>query len=992
MWQRTSVLHLALTAGLLFACSSDPEPPAACAIEGAPCDDNNACTTRDICQGGRCTGLDPTLCTAADQCHTVGTCDPSTGACSNPSAANGTRCDDNNACTQSDTCELGACVGANRVVCGVLDDCHIAGSCDPLTGACSNPEKPSGASCNDGDACTRADTCEAGSCRGTDPVVCDGETACKQAGSCVAATGTCRYDDKPTGTVCDDGTVCTSSSACSSGACVGSNPITCTPPVCQRAVGCDPQNGCMFSALADNTTCDDSDPCTMGSVCSGGSCGGGSPVVCDTPGQCQLAGSCVANIGCVYPPRSEGFTCDDNSRCTLRDMCVNGTCVGGEPVVCEASDQCHAVGQCDPVTGDCSEPALANGAMCDDRSVCTRTDECQIGACVGLDPVVFSGTHCEDGICFTDTTTAAGITWTSSTTLVFMGAGAGFLDYDSDGWPDILLGTETSAPVLYRNRADGTFEDVSSIVGFPQFGFPTWLMGFSVADYDNDGDPDIYLVAEGPNYLLRNDDGMFTDVTATASVGDAQWSSGAAFADFDHDGDLDLYVGNYIRAQSYPFHGPDANTLYQNNGDGTFTDVTAQLGVGGAGTTLAVSWSDFDGDGWVDLLVCNDFGAFVQPNQLYRNSSGTFTEVSQALGFDIAIYCMGITAGDWDRDLDFDYYFSNLGRNVFLENTGPTGFADRTSTVSTTLTRDPCFTDLFTTSWGVGFHDFDSDSWIDLYVSNGYVPADDSILNARHSTNTVFKHQGPSLTFADISQSAGVDNGFIGRGVAFADYDRDGDVDILQSNIDGPPVLLRNDSPNQGRSLTVRTVGRGGEGSNVDGLHVRLQVDLPNASLIRESNRNYSFESASDPRVHFGLGSATSVPRLRLAWPSGRTQRLVAIPADSDLTVMEPLATITSTSVPPVVPQDSMMVVALGLQAHVSTQVDIAISVDLSIGGTSVAGSGGGFPLSGSTTTDLTIVVPAGLVTEATPARIVISVSDATGGLDQRAVDLTLIP
>ncbi len=267
---------------------------------------------------------------------------------------------------------------------------------------------------------------------------------------------------------------------------------------------------------------------------------------------------------------------------------------------------------------------------------------------------------------------------------------------------------------------------------------------------------------------------------------------------------LDLYVGNYIAGFSWPFHAPDPNVLLHNVGDGEFTDVTLECVVAGAGTTLAVSWSDYDGDGDVDLWVGNDFGAEVQSNLLYRNDglqpdgSWGFTEVAETLGAAAPIYCMGIAAGDFDRDLDLDYYFSNLGRNVLLRNDGPAGFVDVTDPTGTQNTFDPTSDPLvWATSWGIGFRDFDLDGWLDLYVSNGQV-ANVPISNGETTPNVLFHHDGPSLTFTEIGGPAGVADQGLGRGAAFADFDNDGATDILQVDVDGRVLLFRNTTQDRG--------------------------------------------------------------------------------------------------------------------------------------------------------------------------------------------------
>src|SRR5581483_5492129 len=228
-------------------CSNPPKP------DGAACSDGNACTRSDTCVAGACTGANPTTCAAIDQCHDAGTCDPATGRCSNPAKSDGSPCDDRNACTQADACQAGACVGGNPVACTARDQCHVAGTCDPATGVCSTPAKPDGATCDDGNACTRTDACQAGACVGTNPVACSARDQCHVAGTCDPSTGLCSDPAKTDGTPCDDQNACTRSDTCVAGACTGSQPVVCTASdQCHTAGTCDPATGtCSNPARTD---------------------------------------------------------------------------------------------------------------------------------------------------------------------------------------------------------------------------------------------------------------------------------------------------------------------------------------------------------------------------------------------------------------------------------------------------------------------------------------------------------------------------------------------------------------------------------------------------------------------------------------------------------------------------------------------------------------------------------------------------------------------
>lgn len=966
----------------LAACDFASEPsetlPATChgLPDGTRCNDGNRCTEGDVCAGGACVPTGEVVCPPSG-CR-VTACQPRTGLCeTGEPLPDGALCDDADPCTRADACLAGACTGV-PVDCSSPDDCHLDAECDPATGRCGpNEVAADGTPCEDGDLCTIGDTCGGGACVTGQLVDCEINQCVS--GACDPSSGRCSGVPLPDGTPCDDGTVCTIGEVCLEGACVGAH-IPCETDEPCLVAGCHPVDGCRIELAPNGAACEDGNACTTGEQCTDGACGGGVARNCEAPNDCLMDGMCMPDEGCIHARRPDGTPCNDTDLCTSGDACEAGVCVG-TPIACVPPGDCQVSGTCDPGSGACTFTQRPDGSACDDTSACTQTDVCQGGTCVGTDPIVFEGTPCENGICFTDVTAAAGITFTSTASGTLMiGAGGAFVDYDGDGWLDILVGTERSGARLYRNLGDGTFADTSAKANLPHFFLPDRLMGFSVGDYDDDGDPDVYFLAYGPNVLMRNQgDGTFQDVTSVAHVGDPAWSTAGAFGDYDGDGDLDLYVGNYIAQSSFPNHTPHPNRLYRNEGDGTFTDVGAALGVAGAGTTLAVSWSDYDADGDPDLFVCNDFGAFVQPNRLYRNDGGAFLEVSAAAGANAAIYCMGIAAGDYDRDGDLDYYFSNLGRNVFLENQGAAGFADVTDATGTTLTNDACFTQLLTTSWGVGFHDFDQDGHVDLYVSNGWVPAAPQIANAEESPNTLFKNDGAG-GFADISDSALVKSNRIGRGVAFGDFDRDGDLDVFQVNVGGPPILYRNDSPTTGGYLQVDVVGRL---RAREAAGTRLEAMLGSVTLVREVNRGYSFESASQATVHFGLSDAPHVDRLIARYPSGAVQDLVDVPADMRLTIVEPFVTITQASISPsTVPPGGVTDLSFTLSNDASTTQTVDWTVRLD----GLSGGDGTSSLAGGGTQVVTVQVTA----PANPGTIplLVTVGDAGGGVDQTRIAL----
>jgi hypothetical protein len=495
------------------------------------------------------------------------------------------------------------------------------------------------------------------------------------------------------------------------------------------------------------------------------------------------------------------------------------------------------------------------------------------------------------------------------------GGGIGFFDYDGDFDLDAYVINGSSfegfppgqRPTnrLYRNEGNGTFSDVTQQAGV---GDTAWSMGCAAADYDNDGDADLYITNYGANRLYRNEgNGTFSDVTQQAGVGDPRWGTGAAFGDYDLDGDLDLYVANFV--QFYPdqkptegfdiwkdinvYPGPRAykgyaDVLYRNEGNGTFTDVTQQAGALGkkAYNGFQCLFGDVDQDGYPDLFVANDS----TPNLLYHNKGdGTFEDISLASGSShsedgLEQAGMGTAFGDYDNDGDLDLFLTHFSGdyNTLYQNEGGRFFRDVSYESGVGEVSMPFV------GWGTGFFDFDNDGDLDLFVANGHVyPVIDNydVGTTYAQRNLLFENLGNGH-FEEISVQAG--SGFavekVSRGAAFGDYDEDGDIDILVLNVDDTPTLLRNDGGNRRHWLHVSTIGKH---SNRDGIGARIEVFTGERVQLREVAVGTSFLSQSDLRVHFGLGDAEKVDRLKIRWPSSRVQEFTDLQVDQWLVLSE---------------------------------------------------------------------------------------------------------
>jgi enediyne biosynthesis protein E4 len=496
-----------------------------------------------------------------------------------------------------------------------------------------------------------------------------------------------------------------------------------------------------------------------------------------------------------------------------------------------------------------------------------------------------------------------------------MGSGCGWIDYNQDGLLDLYLvngaATRIYTPAhalrsaLYRNNGDGTFTDVTDKAGVGAEGL--FGMGVAVGDYDNDGFPDLLVLGYGKCVLYHNNgNGTFSDVTARAGVANAgRWASSAAWFDYDNDGRLDLVIANYIDwspernfwcgehglgMRSY-CHPDDYNgqppRLYHNNGDGTFTDVSEKSGLGlKPGNGLGVVTFDYDDDGWQDVFIANDSMA----NFLFHNNrDGTFREVGYVAG--VAVSADGLpeagmgtdaadTTGDGRMDLVVTHLDSQLAR--LYRNMGDGTFDDAT------LRSQLGYTTFHMSGFGARFMDYDNDGARDIFMANGHVL--DNI--ERYSSSVhyaepklMFRNLGKGI-FENVSDRLGGDFLVprVSRGAAIADFDNDGDLDILVNNNGETPQLLRNDGGNANHWLQIFLIGAK---SNRDGVGARIKLVADNLVLYDQKKGGMSYQSAQDPRLHFGLGHRQVVDSLQIAWPSGGATTLQNVDADQVITIKE---------------------------------------------------------------------------------------------------------
>ena len=535
-------------------------------------------------------------------------------------------------------------------------------------------------------------------------------------------------------------------------------------------------------------------------------------------------------------------------------------------------------------------------------------------------------------IVFLDVTRQAGLdifhhrsgTPEKTTILEAPGSGVALIDYDNDGWLDIYLLNGSTVPamkgkeappraMLFHNNHDGTFTNVTEKAGVAN---ERWGFGVAVADYDNDGWPDIYVANYGKNRLYHNNhDGTFTDVAEKAGVALGGWSTGPTWGDYDRDGLLDLFVPGYVkyeldhpviagqrglRAGSCQYRGVDifcgplgligeSDHLFHNNGDGTFTDASVKAGVSDpqARYGFASVFVDLDDDGWLDLVVANDS----VPNYLYHNRhDGTFEDISFASGFAVneegrAQSSMGIGIGDYNHDGKADIFITTFSDDykTLYRNDGDGSLTDVSFKVGLGMPTIPFL------SWGAGFLDFDNDSWLDIFIANGHVYpiADKTDWGTTWAQRPLLFRNINGRKFQEVppATGSGLADIITARGAAFGDLFNDGHIDVVLNNLDSTPTLLRGVAKNGNHWITLKLVG--GPKSPQDAIGAKVFLTAGGVRQRADVLSGGSYGSSSDPRVHFGLGTSTKVDKVLVHWPDGVQEEISISGVDRIVTIVE---------------------------------------------------------------------------------------------------------
>ena len=496
----------------------------------------------------------------------------------------------------------------------------------------------------------------------------------------------------------------------------------------------------------------------------------------------------------------------------------------------------------------------------------------------------------------------------------FLGGGAAFFDYDNDGDDDLYITAGNERDHFYVNNGDGTFTYKSIEAGFIVTKL-YYTTGVIAGDVDNDGFKDLFITTWfsdfgplGKNLLYKNNgDGTFTEVWNHLTEKDNTQCMGATFIDYDLDGFLDIYTVSYVEDAAFIYdsngniigfdHFCYENRFYHNLGNGQFEEISASVHLNDSGCALAVSATDFDLDGDMDIYLANDFGEFIQPNKLFQNNidSLNFTEVGVAYSANVGMYGMGIAVGDIDNDLDLDYYVTNFGKNVLLKNDGDTflDITDASGTGDEWIIEDS----LMAVGWGAIFLDVDNDSDLDLYVGNGYVPGPAFLSTNIFQNDQLFLNNG-NLNFSNVSSEYGIENKYTTRGVCYSDYDNDGDLDILAvvenvpvNNLQWATVLYNNQLGNSKNWFQVTLEG---VEVNRDAYGSKVYLSAGGKTFLQEISGGGSHASHVSSRAHFGLGDIGHIDSLQIVWTGGKNiQTLYDLEVNQHIFVVEDTSSVT---------------------------------------------------------------------------------------------------
>ncbi len=479
-----------------------------------------------------------------------------------------------------------------------------------------------------------------------------------------------------------------------------------------------------------------------------------------------------------------------------------------------------------------------------------------------------------------------------------MGGGCAFFDYNNDGYEDLYLSGGNDRDYLYQNNGNGTFTEVGIAAGLATTGtYQTF--GVITGDIDNDGDRDLFLTtfmdtdSLGNDYFVNNKlfvnqgNGTFVDESTSAGITDSTMSISATFGDFNKDGFLDIYVGNYldhdgpiqdslgnligIMAQGF------ANYYYVNNGNGTFTQSANSSNLMNMGCALAVAATDYDNDSDADIYIANDFGEWNVPNSLYENNypNTSFTDVSVPSNTNIGLFGMGIAVGDYNEDLYLDYYVTNLGPNVLLQNNGNGTFSETTTAAGVV---NGSVDTLLSTGWGAAFFDYNNDSYLDLFVANGQIPMPANFRATHPEDPNKFYHNNGDGTFTDTSDYLGMSSRTIAHGMAYADYDNDGDIDFVVAVIDraipsdSTPHSLFYQNDATGNAYNWVQVKLQGTVSNRDAFGAHVLVYAAGRTFLREVGGGSSHASQNSSVQHIGLQNISQVDSIVVKWPNTGSQ------------------------------------------------------------------------------------------------------------------------